>query len=70
MEHVSANPRWKGRSGQLCMLVRREWWEHASLRILPLSLLALVLAASLLALVAASSSIWKSLPAMPTWSTC
>ena len=51
MEHVSANPRWKGRSGQLCMLVRREWWEHASLRILPLSLLALVLAASLLALV-------------------
>lgn len=50
MESVTINPRWKGWPGQLLMLVRREWWEHSSLRILPLSLLALVLAGSLLAL--------------------
>jgi len=51
MVSPTTNPCWKVRTGQLWMLLKREWWEHSSLRILPLSLLALVLLGSLLALV-------------------
>ena len=45
------NPSFRGRGPRMCMLMRREFWEHRALWILPLALAALVLAGSLLALV-------------------
>lgn len=51
MDTTTVNPPRKTRLAQLLMMVRREWWEHSSLRILPICLVLLVLAGSLLALV-------------------